>query len=122
MQNLLKKYDNLRQEFWTHFLSFIGYIYFFLYLWIYDYACRNSNSTGDGDFIAIYLIILGIVYVSSFVFIPVLIILNLFFNKKITNKFLTQNKIYCYIWKIGLILWLGIFVLTCLLYFFRHQL
>ena len=91
MQNLLTKYNRLRQELWFHIATYSGYCVclpsFILYKLIF-----TPNITSSLMILFLFLTI--IIYPTIAIIICSLAFLNHFQKIKITKKFFTQNKTY----------------------------
>ena len=101
MQNLLTKYNNLKQEAWSHCVTFATIFVCLPSFGLCNLLFGNSPGfTGNVSDLALFPIYV-LLNIGTYITIPLLMILNLFQKIKITNKFLTTNKIYGILWHIS---------------------
>lgn len=101
MQNLLTKYNNLKQEAWSHCVTFSTIFVCLPSIWLCNLLFGNSPGfTGNVSDLALFPIYV-LLNIGTYITIPLLMVLNLFQKIKITNKFLTTNKIYGILWHIS---------------------
>lgn len=112
---ILKKYDSLREEAWTHFLVLFTYIFAIATM---HNTITTPNDSGAGisflvyltKTVPFYLVFTGLALTMGFY--------NIFQKDKIDkikNKFLTQNIFYAIYWNIGIIIFL--YFMGILIYF-----
>lgn len=110
MQNLLTKYNNLRQEIWTHLLLPSMYLFWLLFFFIFFIAKGHFP-----ELLCMFFVIITYIYI---LFVTIFsIIVGFFLEQKVKNKFLLYNKIYGYCWLFGNFLFF-VFILIQIAFFF----
>ena len=100
---ILKKYDSLREEAWTHFLVLTTYIFAITAIY---HNITTPKDSGTGYALLIYLIKTIPLYMCFTGLALSMGFYNIFQKDKIKNKFLTKNIIYAIYWHIGMITFL----------------